>query len=71
MIRRPQWLDGLRVVAPADPAMLDGTFMPAGSWIVRHGVHDRALNELSTNGHRMVSIDDQHTIVAPVLYIAR
>lgn len=71
MITRPLWLDGLRVVAPADPAMLDGTFMPAGSWIVRHGIHDRALNSLSASGHRMVSLDDEHTIVAPALYIAR
>jgi hypothetical protein len=71
MVERPQWLSGLRVVAPADPAILEGTFMPAGSWIVRHGVQSRELNELSARGHRMVSLDDQHTIVAPTLYLAR
>ena len=66
---RPAWLANLRVVAPANQAMLEQTFLPHGSWIVRHSIDSRALDDLTRRGHRMVSLDDQHTLIAPTLYL--
>lgn len=68
---RPAWLAGLRIVGPAEPILSDLHGFPAGSWIVRHGIQSRDLDTLTRSGHRMIALDDAHTLIAPALYIAR
>ena len=69
MIEKPAWLDRLRAVGPAPAELCEQTMLPPGSWIVRHSISSRDLDPLTRRGHKMVSLDESHTLVAPAIHL--
>lgn len=69
MTLKPAWLGRLRAVGPAPDDLCTSANFPMGSWIVRHSISSRDLDPLTRQGHKMVSLDESHTLIAPTLLI--